>query len=157
MKFKKTRIAFSALCGILCLLLIALWGRSYWWADSVRVPISRTKVLNFYSTKGWLTLLSSLGQPRNATWRINHQSQETIRKSEQAAIASGATVVHRIPSLGWHRPHFDLPHALVALLLAGSSVAPLLPYSRRFRLKTLLIAVTILSLLLGFITYLAAI
>ncbi len=155
MKFKKTRIAFSALCGILCLLLIGLWVRSYWWADSVRVPISRTKVLNFYSTKGWLTLLSPLGQPRNATWRINHQSQETIRKSEQAAIASGATVVHRMRLLGLHGVHFDLPHALAALLLAGFAVAPLIPSSPRFRLKTLLIAITILSLLLGYLTYLA--
>jgi hypothetical protein len=27
MKFRKLRIAFSAVCGVLCLLLIALWVR----------------------------------------------------------------------------------------------------------------------------------
>ena len=29
------RIAFSVMCGIACVLLIALWVRSYWWADTV--------------------------------------------------------------------------------------------------------------------------
>src|SRR4029079_2851520 len=35
MKYGKLRIAWSVLCGILCLLLIALWVRSYWWWDGV--------------------------------------------------------------------------------------------------------------------------
>jgi hypothetical protein len=33
MKFRKLRIAWSVACGILCLLLIVLWVRSYWSSD----------------------------------------------------------------------------------------------------------------------------
>src|SRR5262245_14300615 len=32
MRYGKLRIAFSAVCGVLCLLLIVLWVRSYWQA-----------------------------------------------------------------------------------------------------------------------------
>ncbi len=33
MKYRKLRIAWSVGCGILCLLLIAMWVWSYWWND----------------------------------------------------------------------------------------------------------------------------
>ncbi len=36
-KYRKLRIAFSATCGIICLLLIALWVRSYYRVDSLEV------------------------------------------------------------------------------------------------------------------------
>src|SRR6476469_9127373 len=35
MRFRKLRIAFSVTCLIACVLLIALWVRSYWWDDLV--------------------------------------------------------------------------------------------------------------------------
>jgi hypothetical protein len=35
MKHRKLRIAFSALCGVLCLLLIGLWVRSYWRTEGI--------------------------------------------------------------------------------------------------------------------------
>ena len=36
MKFKRLRFALSATFGIICLLLIALWVRSYWrWEDAI--------------------------------------------------------------------------------------------------------------------------
>src|SRR5687767_4412844 len=35
MKYRKLRIAWSVGCGILCLLLIVLWVRSYWYYEAV--------------------------------------------------------------------------------------------------------------------------
>ena len=35
MKYRKLRIAWSVGWGVVCLLMIALWVRSYWWGDSV--------------------------------------------------------------------------------------------------------------------------
>jgi hypothetical protein len=29
------RIAFSVACGIVCLMVIAVWVRSYWWVDAI--------------------------------------------------------------------------------------------------------------------------
>jgi hypothetical protein len=37
MRFRKLRIAWSVACGIACVLLIALWVRSFWWWDTVGI------------------------------------------------------------------------------------------------------------------------
>ena len=37
MRFRKLRIAWSVGWGVACLLLIALWVRSYWWVEGVSV------------------------------------------------------------------------------------------------------------------------
>jgi hypothetical protein len=39
MKFRRLRIACSAVCSIACVLLIALWLRSYWRIDDLQGPI----------------------------------------------------------------------------------------------------------------------
>jgi hypothetical protein len=36
MRFRKLRIAWSVCCAIACVLLIALWERSYSWSDGLR-------------------------------------------------------------------------------------------------------------------------
>src|SRR5262245_49064069 len=33
------RIAWSVMCGILCVLLVVLWVRSYWWIDGMGGPV----------------------------------------------------------------------------------------------------------------------
>src|SRR5688500_7945556 len=40
MRHRKLRIVFSVVCGIPCALLIALWGRSYWWTDQLSIQMS---------------------------------------------------------------------------------------------------------------------
>src|SRR5262245_50076384 len=42
MRFRKLRIAWSVGCGVLCVLLIVMWVRSYWWADSYTIQINQT-------------------------------------------------------------------------------------------------------------------
>src|SRR4051794_22609027 len=39
MRFRKLRIAWSVFWGVACVLLIALWVRSYLWIDSITMPI----------------------------------------------------------------------------------------------------------------------
>ena len=45
MSFRKLRIAWSVVCGILCLLLVALCVRSYWYRDYSLVEVSSTAIL----------------------------------------------------------------------------------------------------------------
>jgi hypothetical protein len=52
MKYRKLRIAFSAGCGMLCLLLIALWVRSYSHADFVTHIKSVNTVHAYHSMVG---------------------------------------------------------------------------------------------------------
>src|SRR4051794_14507847 len=40
-RFRKLRIAFSAVCLIACVLLIVLWVRSRWWNDEFSVVLSK--------------------------------------------------------------------------------------------------------------------
>jgi hypothetical protein len=58
--FRKLRIAFSIVCGIVCLSLIALWVRSYSWCDlynrQVSGHISRFRLI---SMKGYIHVLGS--------------------------------------------------------------------------------------------------
>ena len=47
---RKVRIAFSVVCGIVCVLLIVLWVRSYWRLDTVVCGIAPEKVVIVRST-----------------------------------------------------------------------------------------------------------
>ena len=61
MKYRKLRITFSAVCGLMCLLLIALWVRSYSWMDEAGHVYNNAKslILFFQTEPGSL----------NATWQ----------------------------------------------------------------------------------------
>jgi hypothetical protein len=56
MRFRKLRIAISAVCGVLCLLLIVLWVRSYTYGDIFAWRFSDWRQLFAQSYKGELTV-----------------------------------------------------------------------------------------------------
>jgi hypothetical protein len=90
-EISQLRITVSAIAGILCLLLIALWVRSYWRADL------------------WLGRLSAT--------RMLHASSQWV----------------------------------AAILILGAAFGP-----TRFSLRTLLVAITIVAVLLGFAVWATA-
>src|SRR5690242_9830877 len=45
LRFCTLRIAFSALCALVAVLLLMLWVRSYWWIDNVLLPTSGTTLV----------------------------------------------------------------------------------------------------------------
>ena len=52
MRFRKLRIAWSVVCAIACVLLIALWVRSYWWMDDVQTGSTVTPPTQLVSQEG---------------------------------------------------------------------------------------------------------
>src|SRR5262245_38540076 len=48
MRFRKLRIAWSVVWGILAVLLLMLWVRSYWWFDNVNFSTSGTEVVQSF-------------------------------------------------------------------------------------------------------------
>jgi hypothetical protein len=100
--FRKLRIAFSVVCGIVCLLLLALWVRSYWSFDVFRWRLSTTTAVQCASTNGQLLLIAfpsraSLGwswssitdasmeqDPGFAQWQKEHQTLLTLLKTQLA-------------------------------------------------------------------------
>src|SRR5262245_40931623 len=68
------RIAWSVAGWILCVLLIALWVRSYWWADTFSFPITSTHLLGVGSDQGGMTAIKSEYVPGyyKGRWKFEH-------------------------------------------------------------------------------------
>ena len=130
-RFRKLRIAFSAACGFVCLLLIVLWVRSY-------------KLRDYYSigqlaNRGW-AVESAVGQLAFRIYSINHNA---------IALAWSQTAVPDDPS--WpanNRFGFDVyfgrdyagivvPHWLLVLLAAFVAASAAIGRPIRFRFGSL--------------------
>jgi hypothetical protein len=146
MRFRKLRITWSVGCGLACVLLIALWVRSYRWYD----------IGGYYSTVGSLSLESQHGKVKVYT-AIGHA---------RGGGFVGGTVYDKDNRNGprlerWGFGHsllrpFDIymamPHWLPVLLLAASAIVPWIRRIKwRFSLLTLLIATTLVAAVLGLI------
>jgi hypothetical protein len=69
MKYRKLRIAISPVCGVVCLLLVALWIRSYFWQDGAIGPITGSKTLVLGSYLGRLNArVDDSAQHRSSTF-----------------------------------------------------------------------------------------
>src|SRR5262245_1377917 len=139
------RIAVSIASGICCLLVIALWARSYWRWDSCgyRLSPSRGVVVNSFAGTAVVTL-------------FNHGNGIWTYESRNLADREPA-VLHKAPSSGvglvtdTGGTSVFVPHWLLALLLALGCGIPWMSY--RFSLRTLLAFTTLIALLLGIIIY----
>jgi hypothetical protein len=146
-KYRKLRIAVSAVCGILCLLLIALWVRSYWVIEGIgrsgRTPVERT-VFVAMSDNGTLAFVR---------WTVPLRSDRfaglTDEWSYQRGRPQGAT--ERRFFWKWNSEVFYVrfPTWLAAIVLCGFTVVPWTKLKRRFRLRTMLIAMTLVAALLA--------
>jgi hypothetical protein len=149
MKYRKLRIAWSVGCGVLCLLLILLWVRSYWWHDtklwSSTVSIgSNAGTIYWYQTYIEI-FLSPSGGPSPAFRTLPAGSQKTrfVHFSQFTPAA--------LPP-GWTPRHQTEVHIATWLPIAVAIHAAVLPWVRwRFSLRTLLIAATVVAVGLGLI------
>jgi hypothetical protein len=137
---KYLRIAWSVACGILCLLVIALWIRSYWVDDCLRGQVPVAGALQFNSIYGAVTLNVSPSLSES-NWKWN---------SSKPNLHSSRWRFRYYPStISWYyiaAPHWFL--AVVSFTLAA------IPWFRwRFSLRTLFIAMTLVAVLLGAIVF----
>jgi hypothetical protein len=146
MRFRKLRIVWSMVCGILCLLLIVLWVRSYralgerWQSTTIRA-----RFLYVSSSHGQICwsgkpdLLTSLtGTP------FKHVSNNIGGILEIGPPAVWGFKYGRTNSSAMLRTPYRFP----ALLVASLCTTPWLPF-KRFSLRTLLIATTLVAVALG--------
>jgi hypothetical protein len=159
-KLRKLQIAFSAVCGVLCLLLIALWVRSYWRQEHVAVQVSPTmKAWTTYRT-GWVMLRYTWTSPESGTppkkigWEASSYivaPQILAGKPNLAPPPGWSFKVHNYPNikgLTVRTPFWFLTLAsfLVTLLVAARRIR-----FTRFSLRTLLIAAILVAVGLGLI------
>ena len=152
MKFRKLRIAWSVGCGIACLLLIVLWARSYWWTDSIwrYTPTGGTRVDSLCG-KSILKVASVTGKVATVVVGTKSDKNPDDMTTENAYFG----MKFYAGFLLRHEPNgFDLFIPYWFLVSAFATVATL-PWIRwRFRLRTLLVAVTLGSFGLGLILWL---
>jgi hypothetical protein len=151
--FRKVRIAFSILCGIVCLLLIALWMRGYRKVDKLILHVSDGHVVEFNSGLGELAIESySLGVviagPRAPFWRFVSGPADRVRKGLNKVGAILPTLCfQRRPGGFIFYMRYWIP------VLATGLFAVVLGIRRpfRFSLRTLLISTTLVAVVMGLI------
>jgi hypothetical protein len=139
MKYRKLRIAWSAIWCILCLLLIALWVRSYWVHDVLRGKCPVAAGFHCDLTCGVISFdVFTSNQTIEWTWNtgppMTSHYKWWFRKYDT-----------------WY--HVAVPHGFL-VLIAGSIALTTAPWTKlRFSLRTLLIAMTLAAVVLGVIVF----
>ncbi len=144
------RIAFSAACLIACVLLIALWVRSLWGGSFISGPGFASKqdirlgVIGGYLLFDW----ESDPEPmvRYHAWHFENGK----------FIEPGP---HLLPYRFYYRRDAKflslyMPFCIVAFVPAALVTLPWIPWSKRYSLRTLLIATTLVAIALGLIVWL---
>jgi hypothetical protein len=148
MKYRKLQITWSVAWGIACLLSIALWVRSCWWVEIVYVPLSGNRVVGVGILPGSVGVGISdpnIGMPSPDRYLVEPveywlpQDRQHSRFWGFFEIRAGSVFV---------------PIWLVLVTIASIGTIPWLrqlPY--QFSLRSLLIAMTLVAVGLGWAIY----
>jgi hypothetical protein len=147
MRFRKLRIAFSVTCGIACVLLIVLWVRSYFYVEQVLCTIDGhfLFVVSLPGVFGVNILPEEFVEP----WIVYRLPAKEWLTSGHAAFLGrlcGGFYIGNIDG-----PIVMAPYWLWCLIPATLAVAPWIHRFKRFSLRTLLIATTLVAVVLGLI------
>ena len=144
------RIAVSAVCGILCVMLVLLWVRSYWHWDVLQGQILFKPGFGLSSVQGRVSM-RLITQGDRVYWGA---------VSMRVADMSPLDLVLRVPGLGFairrdaNLVFIAAPHWFLVAVTAALAGAVQVKQLRRFSLRTLLIATTLIAVLLATAAYL---
>jgi hypothetical protein len=144
-KLHKLRIAFSVLCGIVCLLLVALWVRSYFAQDFVKGHAPGAPALGIISDSGSIFL---------GIYGWDEQNPFSPRWAWFSKTANGAMEGNAFGfqfSSAPGGPRILLPYWIFPFFAAALAAMPWI--RRQFSVRTLLIITTFAAVLLGAIGY----
>jgi hypothetical protein len=136
------RIALSVVFGILCLMLIALWVRSYSVLDSWQ-DYKFGKTWHIQSYRG-RTILFTL--PRLRERGYSRVTLHTRLTADKQPISGSDT---RVANWGVANRICIVPCWTVAFCIAAFTFAPWINWFKRFSLRTLLLTMTLVAVVLG--------
>jgi hypothetical protein len=150
MKYRKLRIAFAIVCTIPCVLMIALWVRSYFCHEGVTIltPIVQrgNQCTNIQTFPGVLSIGSGpqLGGP--AIYDIQYWGPSETREDD---AYYSLVPIHRPEVIGGYMVRFWF------LVLITGAIAAVAWWKRTisFSLRTLLIGMTVVAALLGLLIW----
>jgi hypothetical protein len=145
---RSLRIAWTVGCGILCVLLIVLWVRSYSWRDLCSIQLLGSQRLSTMSMKGNLSCIKEHAPHVAGFCRIRSKliDPELLRLAH--ATGMSAKLLYRVPP--YNRSSYLLvPHCLPIFLTVVTAGIPWFHW--QFSLRTLLIATTLIAVALGLV------
>ena len=148
MKFRKLRVGWLIACGGACVLLIALWLQSYFRVNKLWRPTATNNGWMVWMFRGRVFARGGLGMrgPNELQWALSRGGDE-------------APVDRSKPVLGFAfgPRYYSMPIWFAALipgvLAAFPWVLSSIPWSKRFSLRTLLIATTLVAVVLSVAVY----
>ena len=159
MKHRKLRIAWSVAWGVTSVLLVALWMRSYWWADNIGVHHRNVAPLGHY-----FLLFSNQGRCAciHVTSGVGSQwiswTTSPIRQPATEAFPFKFSETHgRMGFDAYWLSTTDygafIPHWFLVIVSAAFGEVAWLQWPSRFTLRTLLIATTLVAVVLGIVVW----
>jgi hypothetical protein len=148
MRFRKLRIAWSVLCGLMAVLPIVLWVRSYFIRDIAWLPTSRISA-EMNSLCGRAVLVFPVDTHMlGDQFKTNHAK---VNLGDTSRIENNILriVVIRQSNL----TEIQIPFWCPALICVAFGTAPWLHYQRKYTLRTLLIVTTLVAVVLGLIVW----
>jgi hypothetical protein len=141
MRFRKLRIAWSVVCAIACVLLIALWVRSYRYQDGVMYNPSPYNSYSVSSAIGAVRIGYHMQsgydlKQEYGTWKILNYAVDENTETGWGFKRSA-----------WADWNLSIPIFVVLTLVATLGLILLQRWS--FSLRTLLIATTLVAVVLG--------
>jgi len=140
MRFRKLRIAWSLVWGVVAVLLCVFWIRGCWRTDSIKIrkpPIG----CSFWSGRGALAVSFSNHIPRNDSDRLRYESYPVGRDHSQRL---GFDYQPGTPT-SWT---LFIPDWFSIGVFGALATMPWLPI-KRFSLRTFLIVTTLVAAMLG--------
>jgi len=158
MRFRNLRIAWSVMSGIACVLIFALWLRGHWARDQLFVRYSASQFLWIVSERNTLSFVprpaSNAPVAPHSRWIF-----KTARTSAKKSTVGYPDRYGQLPSDSWLRVFYfsnrmeaHVPHWMLIAFFSIVGLIPWLPF-KRYSLRTLLIATTLVAALLGIIVY----
>jgi hypothetical protein len=140
------RIAWSVSWGILCVLLIVLWVRSYKVGGYLRAPI-RARTFYAVAEEGELELV--LFQfPIEGGWEMGLRAPK-----DSNSISIAEALGFRVTFVTGFYCGLTLPYWAGLLACISIANAPWICRLRRFSLRTLLIATTLIAVVMGLVVW----
>jgi hypothetical protein len=157
--YRRLRITLSAMCLVVCTLLIALWVRSYYWRDSIYGRVN-SKLIHAISMEGQIELsrFAKQNHPMGLyTGQVRHSRLEQWKRL-QIQMFPAPPEPTTIVGFGLRRTipqgiSIYAPYWFLVLLSAAFATAPWVRWPKRFSLRTLLIVTTLIAVLLGLAVY----
>jgi hypothetical protein len=142
------KISWTALCGIACVLLIALCVRSYWWIDSLQFQAGPRRCC-FQSYVGRVTAFGGKDQTSPSFHLKSDLIVGQVARDVSLIAWERFGLLQRQPGASGVVLPFSALVLAAAVVAAASWFFP-----RRYTLRTMLIATTLIAVGLGIIVWL---